>query len=43
VVEAVNGRAGLDCYEHNRPAVAAVFTDLIMPELDGLSFIHQLR
>jgi hypothetical protein len=43
VVVAVNGRDGLECYERNRPAVAVVITDLIMPELDGLSFIHQLR
>jgi len=43
VVEAANGRDGLDCYARNRSEVAAVITDLIMPELDGLSFIQQLR
>jgi len=43
VVEAVNGRDGLECFARNRSALAAVVTDLIMPELDGLSFIHQLR
>jgi CheY-like chemotaxis protein len=43
VVEAANGREGLACYEHNRSVVAAVITDLIMPEMDGLSFIQQLR
>ena len=43
VIEALNGHEGVACYERNRPTIAAVITDLVMPILDGASFILQLR
>lgn len=43
VVEAANGREALASLEQNRLLIAAVVTDLIMPECDGPSFILELR
>lgn len=41
VLEAMNGREGLDVFRQHRPDL--VFTDLRMPELDGLSFLATLK
>ena len=38
---AQNGEAALALYDRHRPAVALV--DLMMPVLDGLGFVHELR
>jgi PAS domain S-box-containing protein len=43
VIEAANGREALVYLEQNRLVIAAVVTDLIMPECDGPSFILELR
>ncbi|HEY0035589.1 MAG TPA: response regulator [Longimicrobium sp.] len=39
--EAVNGRAGLECMEAERPAL--ILLDLMMPEMDGFEFADQVR
>ena len=41
VVEAANGRGGLEVFSRESPDI--VLTDLIMPEMDGLTFIALLR
>jgi CheY-like chemotaxis protein len=42
VVEADSGRAALDTVAHDPAAIAAVVSDFIMPELDGLDFYDAL-
>jgi len=41
VVEAVNGLDGLEVFKRERPDL--VFTDLMMPVMDGMAFIARLR
>ena len=41
VVEAANGRAGLERLDERRPGL--VLLDLIMPEMDGFEFLDELR
>ncbi len=41
VAEAANGKEGLDVFSRERPDI--VFTDLRMPQMDGLPFIAALR
>lgn len=41
VLEACNGREGLDVFKVKRPEL--VFTDLLMPEMDGLEFICAIK
>jgi PAS domain S-box-containing protein len=41
VVEAANGRAGLDRLAEHRPGL--VLLDLVMPEMDGFEFLDELR
>lgn len=41
VVQAVDGRQGLDRFHHHRPRL--VFSDILMPERDGLELITALR
>ena len=41
VVEAENGRVGLDRLDEGRPSL--ILLDLMMPELDGFGFLEQLR
>jgi PAS domain S-box-containing protein/putative nucleotidyltransferase with HDIG domain len=41
VTEAENGRAGLELFGLAKPDL--VLTDLVMPEMDGLTFIAELR
>lgn len=41
VVEACNGRVGLEIFSREKPDL--VFTDLQMPEMDGLGFISALK
>ncbi len=41
VREAANGRLGLEQLAHGAPAL--ILLDLMMPELDGFGFLHELR
>ena len=41
VTEATNGKAGLKEFRENTPDL--VITDIIMPEMEGISFIRELR
>ena len=41
ITEAPNGKAGLKEFRENRPDL--VITDIIMPEMEGISFIRELR
>jgi CheY-like chemotaxis protein len=43
VVEAADGREALACYAEHDQTIAIVITDLLMPVLDGPSFIRELR
>jgi PAS domain S-box-containing protein len=43
VVEAADGREALACFVQNRESIAVVITDLLMPVVDGPSFIRELR
>jgi DNA-binding response OmpR family regulator len=41
VIEAENGRVGLELFQQHRPVIA--ITDILMPEKDGLETIRDLR
>jgi signal transduction histidine kinase/DNA-binding response OmpR family regulator len=41
VVEAENGKVGLDCIAKSVPGV--ILLDLMMPEMDGFTFLEELR
>jgi PAS domain S-box-containing protein len=41
VMEAENGRVGLEALAHTRPAL--ILLDLMMPEMDGFQFVAELR
>lgn len=41
VITATNGQEALEQIERERPAL--VITDILMPRLDGFTFVHQLR
>ena len=41
VTEAANGKLGLKEFRENTPNL--VITDIIMPEMEGISFIRELR
>ncbi|MCK4866046.1 MAG: response regulator [Gammaproteobacteria bacterium] len=41
ITEASNGKAGLKKFRENMPDL--VLTDIIMPEMEGISFIRELR
>lgn len=41
VTEAANGKSGLKEFRENTPDL--VITDIIMPEMEGISFIRELR
>jgi YesN/AraC family two-component response regulator len=43
VLTAVNGQAALALYQANKTEIAAVLTDNVMPELDGLALFQALR
>lgn len=43
VVTAENGRRALDIYEERGKEISAVITDLMMPEMDGVTAIRSLR
>ena len=43
VVEAADGQEALVRYRENGTAIGAVITDLIMPVMDGPTFIRELR
>ncbi|MBK8302981.1 MAG: response regulator [Chloracidobacterium sp.] len=38
-----DGREALDVYEENRAEIAAVLTDMAMPNMDGAAMIAELR
>jgi signal transduction histidine kinase/DNA-binding response OmpR family regulator len=40
--EAVNGRSGMDWLANN-PIPSLILLDLMMPEMDGFEFLHELR
>lgn len=41
LIEAENGKEGLKQFRKNHPDI--VITDIIMPEMEGISFIRELR
>jgi CheY-like chemotaxis protein len=41
VIEAENGRAGLEQMEQNQPEL--ILLDLMMPEMDGFQFLEEVR
>ncbi len=41
VIEATGGREGIELFERDRPDI--VFTDLMMPEVDGLAVVEEIR
>jgi PAS domain S-box-containing protein len=41
VIQAENGKVGLEQYQHHRPSL--ILLDLLMPEMDGFEFIHELQ
>lgn len=41
ITEAANGKEGLKQFRENTPDL--VLTDIIMPEMEGISFIRELR
>ncbi len=41
ITEAENGKLGLKAFRENTPDL--VLTDIIMPEMEGISFIRELR
>lgn len=41
VVVASNGRAALECLEHTPPDL--ILLDLMMPQMDGLAFVEELK
>lgn len=41
ITEAANGKSGLQEFRENTPDL--VITDIIMPEMEGISFIRELR
>ena len=41
ITEASNGKAGLKAFREDTPSL--VITDIIMPEMEGISFIRELR
>lgn len=43
VVTAQNGRQGVEVFEERQREISAIITDLMMPEMDGVTAIRQLR
>ncbi len=43
VLEARNGREGLDVFRGNAGEVDLVVTDVVMPELDGVEMVREIR
>lgn len=43
ILQAENGRKGLETWEENKAAITLVLSDVFMPELDGLSMARELR
>jgi CheY-like chemotaxis protein len=43
ILQAENGRKGLETWEENKASVTLVLSDVFMPELDGLSMARELR
>jgi len=41
VLEAANGRSGLEVFDHSDPDI--IVTDLLMPEMDGIETIIELK
>lgn len=43
VMTATNGRHGLEVFDQHPEEVTLVFTDVMMPEMDGMALFHELR
>jgi len=43
VVTAVNGVEGLDLYMHNRSKFDLIITDILMPKMNGLEMVDEIR
>lgn len=43
LLEAENGQAALDLLEHHRESVALILLDIIMPVMDGYTFLRKLK
>ena len=41
LVEAVDGKTAVEAVKHEKPALAVL--DIVMPELDGIEALHQLK
>src|SRR5687767_3718272 len=43
IVQAENGRAGLEMWEKHSDTINLVISDVFMPEIDGMSMARELR
>ena len=43
ILEAENGREALDIVRHEMTNIAAILLDLIMPVMDGFTFLEELQ
>ena len=43
ILEAENGREALDIVRHEMTNIAAILLDLVMPVMDGFTFIEELQ
>lgn len=43
VLQATNGREGLESWEQNKERITLVLSDVFMPEVDGLTMAKELR
>jgi two-component system cell cycle sensor histidine kinase/response regulator CckA len=43
ILKATNGHEGLKLFQRYRNIIDLIICDMIMPEMDGLQFVHKLR
>jgi CheY-like chemotaxis protein len=43
VLTAPNGKKALEVFEKNQKQITLVLTDMVMPEMDGLELVNELR